>query len=156
MTLSVAEAWVEAPLRRFIDDARVSRALLLHPSGRVLARHGFDRPAEVMSACALAAGIRASAGELGRMLDGQPFVELHHGGTDAQLYLAEVPTPRGEHVLLVGFGGESSLGLVRLYRAELAERLAALVLPAEPAAVRLPADFERDLNRNLAVLFGRA
>ena len=156
MTLTVAEAWVEAPLRRFIDDARVSRTLLLHPSGRVLAQHGFDRSAEVMSACALAAGIRASAGELGRMLEGRPFVELHHGGTDAQLYLAEVPTPRGDHVLLVAFGGESSLGLVRLYRAELAERLAAVALPAEPPAVRLPADFELDLNRNLAVLFGRA
>jgi predicted regulator of Ras-like GTPase activity (Roadblock/LC7/MglB family) len=156
VTLTVAEAWVEAPLRRFIDDARVSRTLLLHPSGRVLAQHGFERSAEVMSACALAAGIRASAGELGRMLDGQPFAELHHGGSDAQLYLAEVATPRGDHVLLVRFGAESSLGLVRLYRAELAARLAALELPPQPAAVRLPADFELDLNRNLAVLFGRA
>ena len=156
MTLSVAEAWVEAPLRRFIDDARVSRTLLLHPSGRVLAQHGFDRSAEVMSACALAAGIRASSGELGRMLDGRPFLELHHGGTGEQLYLAEVPTPRGEHLLLAGFGAESSLGLVRLYRGELAERLAALVLPPAPPPVSLPADFELDLNRNLAVLFGRA
>jgi hypothetical protein len=156
MTLSVAEAWVEAPLRRFIDDARVSRTLLLHPSGRVLAQHGFSRSSDVMSACALAAGIRASAAELGRMLDGRPFVELHHGGTDAQLYLAEVHTPCGDHVLLAGFGAESSLGLVRLYRAELTERLAAVELPAGPAAVRLPADFEVDLNRNLAVLFGRA
>ena len=156
MTLAAAERWVEEPLRHFIDDARVWRTLLLHGSGRVLAQHGFARSADVMSACALAAAIRASAGELGRMLDGRPFVELHHAGEGDQLYLAEVPTPRGPHVLLAGFGAESSLGLVRLYRAELAERLAGAAPAAEAAPQALPEDFEVDLNRNLAVLFGRA
>lgn len=156
MTLAAAEGWVEGPMRQFIEDARLCHTLLLHPSGRVLAQHGFARSADVMSACALAAGIRASAAELGRMLDGRPFVELHHAGEGTQLYLAEVPTPRGQHVLLAGFGSESSLGLVRLYRAELADRLARAAPPAEGARAALPEDFELDLNRNLAVLFGRA
>ena len=56
------------------------------------------------------------------------------------------------------FDDASSIGLVRLYFGELAARLAAAA-PA-PAASRLaPAptlvDFESDLNRNLAKLFGR-
>ena len=46
----------------------------------MLAQHGFARSVDVMSACALAAGIHASAGELGRMLDGTPFRGLHHAG----------------------------------------------------------------------------
>jgi predicted regulator of Ras-like GTPase activity (Roadblock/LC7/MglB family) len=155
-SLAAVEQWVEQPLRRFVEDARVLHTLLLHPSGRVVAQQGFARSADVMSACALAAGIRASAGELGRMLDGRPFGELYHAGEGRQLYLADVATPRGPYVVLAVFDAESSLGLVRLYFAELAGRLAAAV-PADVADPRvLPSGFEQDLNRNLAVLFGRA
>jgi Roadblock/LC7 domain len=154
--LAVVEPWVEAPLRRFADDARVTRTLLLHPSGRVVAQQGFGTSSDVMSACALAAGIRASAGELGRMLDGRPFAELHHAGEERQLYLAEVATPRGPYVFLAVFDGESSLGLVRLYFAELAAHLAAAAPAAVAEAPVLPTGFELELNRNLAVLFGRA
>ena len=154
--VATVEGWVEAPLRRFVEDARVLRSLLLHPSGRVVAQQGFARSTDVMSACALAAGIRASAGELGRMLDGRPFGELFHAGDGRQLYLAEVATPRGPYVFLAVFDAESSLGLVRLYFAELAAHLAAAAPApaAEPHA--LPSGFEQELNRNLAVLFGRA
>lgn len=73
MRAYVAEAWVEAPLQRFVDDAHVQFALLLHPSGQVLGQFGFTRAVDVMAACALGAAIHASAGELGRELDGHPF-----------------------------------------------------------------------------------
>jgi predicted regulator of Ras-like GTPase activity (Roadblock/LC7/MglB family) len=155
-SLAAVERWVEQPLRRFVEDARLRRTLLLHPSGQVVAQQGFARSVDVMSACALAAGIRASAGELGRMLDGRPFGELFHAGDGRQLYLADVATPRGPYVLLAVFDAESSLGLVRLYFAELAEDLAAAA-PAPVAEPKvLPSGFEQELNRNLAVLFGRA
>jgi hypothetical protein len=55
------------------------------------------------------------------------------------------------------FGPESSLGLVRLYFEELVHGLAAAAPPLEgTAGPALAEHFERDLNRNLAVLFGRA
>ncbi len=157
MNIAVVESWIEAPLRQFVRDAEVELALLLHPSGQVLAQHGFARAVDVMTACALAAGIHASAGELGRQLDGKPFRGLHHVGRTRQIFLAEALSPRGSYVFLTVFGSESSLGLVRLYFDELVAQLAA----AEPAAapVNAPAlaeSFERDLDRNLAVLFGRA
>ena len=66
MQMTVVEAWIEEPLKRFVDDAGAELALLLHPSGQVLAQHGFARAVDVMSACALAAAIHASSGELGR------------------------------------------------------------------------------------------
>ena len=152
------EAWMEEPLRRFIFDSRVRLVLLLESSGRVLAQHGFTRSIDVMSACALAAAIHASAAEIGRQLDGKPFTALHHPGTDRQVFLGELPTARAAYILLTVFDDASSIGLVRLYFGELAARLAAAA-PA-PAASRLaPAptlvDFESDLNRNLATLFGR-
>ena len=62
MQLAVVESWIEAPLKQFVSDAGAELALLLHPSGQVLAQHGFARAVDVMSACALAAGIHASAG----------------------------------------------------------------------------------------------
>jgi hypothetical protein len=157
MQMTVVEAWIEEPLKRFVVDAGAELALLLHPSGQVLAQHGFARSVDVMSACALAAGIHASSGELGRMLDGRPFRGLHHSGRTRQIFLAEALSPRGAFVFLTVFGPESSLGLVRLYFEELVAGLTSAAPPLEAApGPALAEHFERDLNRNLAVLFGRA
>ena len=156
-SVSVVESWIEGPLKQFVSDAGAELALLLHPSGQVLAQHGFARAVDVMTACALAAGIHASAGELGKLLDGKPFRGLHHVGRERQIFLAEAVWPRGTYIFLTVFGSESSLGLVRLYFDELVAALVAAapkeVVPTTPA---LAEHFERDLNRNLAVLFGRA
>lgn len=157
MSITTVEPWVEPPLRRFLDEARTVLALLLHPSGQVVAQFGFTRAVDVMSACALAAAIHASSGELGRQLEGRPFRGLHHAGADRQLYLAEARTPRGSYILLTVFDQESSLGLVSLYFDEFCRELAAAAPPPPPPAKPvLETDFERDLNRNLAALFGRA
>ena len=153
---TAVEPWLEEPLARFIDDARVQLALLLDTSGRVLAQHGFTRSVDVMSACALAAAIHASASEIGRQLDGAPFTSLHHAGQARQVFLGALSTPRGAQILLTVFDDATSVGLVRLYFAELSKRLAAAA-PAVVQAVPSPTlvDFESDLNRNLAKLFGR-
>jgi hypothetical protein len=157
MKLAVVESWIETPLRRFVAEAGAELALLLHPNGQVLAQHGFARAVDVMSACALAAGIHASAGELGRQLEGRPFRGLHHVGRTRQIFLAEAHWPRGTYIFLTVFGSESSLGLVRLYFDEMVAALAAAAPPETvPAAPVLAEQFERDLNRNLDVLFGRA
>lgn len=156
MTVAVVENWVEEPLRRFVADARVRLALLLHTSGQVLAQSGFTRSVDVMSACALAAAIHASAGELGKQLDGKPFHVLHHAGKERQIFLAPARTARGLYIFLSVFDQESSLGLVQLYYGEFVTRLVEAAPPPEPPPVVLPENFEGELNRNLAALFGRA
>jgi hypothetical protein len=154
---TVVESWIEGPLERFVHDAEVELALLLHPSGQVLAQHGFARAVDVMSACALAAGIHASAGELGRQLDGRPFRGLHHVGRTRQIFMAEAVSPRGTYIFLTVFGPESSLGLVRLYFEELVAGLTAAAPVDTPTMTPALAEhFERDLDRNLASLFGRS
>jgi hypothetical protein len=153
---TAVEPWIEDPLVRFIDDARVRLVILLESSGRVLAQHGFTRSIDVMSACALAAAIHASASEIGRQLDGTPFTTLHHPGQDRQIFLGALATPRGAYVLLTVFDDATSIGLVRLYFTELSSRLAAATpAPAAPTPNPGLVDFEGDLNRNLAKLFGR-
>ena len=156
MSVAVVEGWVEEPLKRFVADARVRLALLLHTSGQVVAQSGFTRAVDVMSACALAAAIHASAGELGRQLEGKPFHGLHHAGKSRQIFLAPARTAASMYIFLTVFDQESSLGLVQLYFAEFASRLAAAAPAPGASPVVLPENFEGDLNRNLAVLFGRA
>jgi Roadblock/LC7 domain len=157
MNTTVVESWIEVPLKQFLDDAEVELALLLHPSGQVLAQHGFARSVDVMSACALAAGIHATSGELGRMVDDRPFRGLHHVGATRQIFVAEARSPRGAYIFLTVFGTDSSIGLVRLYFEELVKARTLAAPSAEPEqAPALAEHFERDLNRNLAVLFGRA
>jgi predicted regulator of Ras-like GTPase activity (Roadblock/LC7/MglB family) len=152
----VAEPWIEAPLQTFVDDARAIFALLLHPNGQVMGQFGFTRAVDVMAACALAAAIHASAGELGRELNGKPFREMYHAGKDRQIFIGEVPTTRHRFVFLTVFDAESSLGLVRIYFQE----LCALLEHAQPPAIaHMPisdTSLEQDLNHNLALLFGRS
>jgi hypothetical protein len=161
MRARVSEPWVEAPLQRFADQSRVTFALLLQPSGQVLGQFGFTRAMDVMAACSLAAAINVTAAQLGRELEGSPFSELHHAGRERELYIAEAPTARGPLVLLAAFDGESSLGLVRLYFRDLCAALAEAAstpaaAPEQPIALDLGENLERDLNRSLAILFGRA
>ncbi len=156
MTLAVVEHWIEEPLRHFLDDAQVLLALVLTPSGQVLAQHGFTRAVDVMSACALAAAIQASSAELGRQLQDRPFGALHHAGCARQLFLASADTPRGPLLVVSVFDDATSIGLVQLYFEELRGRLAASAPPAHATPPAPLADtFERDLDRNLALLFRR-
>lgn len=156
MRAHVAEQWVETPLQRFVEETRVLFALLLQPSGQVLGQFGFTRAVDVMAACALGAAIHASAGELGRELDGRPFREMYHAGRDRQIYIAEAGTSRGPLLLLTAFDTESSLGLVQVYFRELSEALRVAAPLQEDRAPALTENFEQDLQRSLAVLFGRA
>jgi hypothetical protein len=157
MIKASVEPWIEAPLQKFVDDADVVLALLLHPSGQVLAQYGFTRAMDIMSACALAAAINVSSMELGRQLEGKPFSGLHHAGKERQVFLAETQTIRGPYILLTVFDHDSSLGLVRMYFDEFRVNLAnAAPPPVAAPEPMLNEDFERELNRNLAVLFGRA
>jgi hypothetical protein len=156
VSITTVEAWVEAPLRKFVEEARTVLGLLLHPSGQVVAQFGFARAVDVMSACALAAAIHASSGELGKQLDGKAFRGLHHPGRDRQLYIAEAVTPRGSFIFLTVFDQESSFGLVRMYFDTFCKDLAAAAPAAAVHVEPVLADrFEHELNRNLEALFGR-
>ena len=155
MIKSSVEPWLDGPMSRFVGDAGVRLGLLLLPSGQVLAQFGFTRALDVMTACALAAAIHASSAELGRLLDGRPFSSLH-AGREPQFFLAEAQTARGPYIFLTVFDQESSLGLVRLYFDEFKTNLAGAVPPPAYQEPVLDTNFERELNSNLAVLFGRA
>jgi predicted regulator of Ras-like GTPase activity (Roadblock/LC7/MglB family) len=151
---TVAEAWVEAPLRKLMEDARLISGVLLYPTGRAVGQFGFSNAADVMSICALTSAINASARELGRQLDGKPFYELHHAGAERQVFMARA-TAGGQEFLFVGvFDVESSLGMVEIYFAEFQKALEKLRPEAPQTKIIRPGDFEGELNRSLDALFG--
>lgn len=156
MQIATVEGWIAPPLQRFVDEARARLALLLHPSGQAVAQAGFARRVDVMSACALAAASHATASELGRYVDGKPFRGLHYAGPEKQLFIATIETRAGTYICLTVFDDESSLGLVRMYFDDLRRELvAAAPVPPDTTTPVLAVDFEADLNKNLAMLFGR-
>ena len=152
---TVAEAWVAAPLRKLMEDARLISGVLLYPTGRAVGQFGFSNAADVMSICALTSAINASARELGRQLDGKPFYEMHHAGADRQVFMARASAGSQELLFVGVFDRESSLGVVEMYFTEFQKALEKLrpEAPAPPKPV--PAgDFEGELNRSLDALFG--
>lgn len=152
----MAVGWADAALKKFVDEARLHLAVLMHASGQVLAQVGFQRSLDVQTACALSAAINASAEHLGTMVDGTPFRGLHFAGKSRQMYLAQVPLTDTPLLVLGVFDSESSLGIVQLFLKELQADIAAAAPAPTAAAPALATDFEGELNRNLAQLFGRS
>jgi predicted regulator of Ras-like GTPase activity (Roadblock/LC7/MglB family) len=151
---TVAEAWVEGPLRRLMEDARLISGVMLYPSGRAVGQFGFSNAADVMSVCALTSAINASARELGRQLDGKPFLEMHHSGAERQVFMARCAAA-GQEFLFVGvFDRESSLGVVEIYFEEFQKALVNIRPTADAPKIVPAGDFEGELNRSLDALFG--
>jgi len=149
---AVSAAWLDVPLRRFVQDSRVQRAVVLRPDGRVLGQFGFPSSAEVRTACALAAAINASGKELGKQLDGRPFLGLHQGGRSQGVFMGACAAGGKECLLLAAFDRESTLGLVRLYFGEFRDAVGSV--DGIPVRVEQTHDLEADLNSSLDALFG--
>jgi hypothetical protein len=151
---TVAEAWVAAPLRQLMEDARLISGVLLYPSGRAVGQFGFSNAADVMSICALTSAINASSRELGRQLDGKPFYETHHAGADRQVFMARCAAGAQEFLFVGVFNRESSVGVVEIYFAEFQKTLENLKPQTEVKGKGPSGDFEGELNRSLDALFG--
>jgi hypothetical protein len=149
---TVGTAWLDVPLRRFMQDSRVQRAIVLRPDGKVLGQFGFQSAAEVKTACSLAAAINASGRELGKQLSGRPFLGLHQGGRTQGVFMGACEAGGKECLLLAAFDRESTLGLVRLYFGEFRDALGGV--DGTAASAELSMDLETDLNSSLDALFG--
>jgi len=149
---AVTAEWLDVPLRRFMQDSRAQRAIVLRPDGKVLAQFGFQSASEVKTACSLAAAINASGRELGKQLSGAPFRGMHQGGRTQGVFMGLCAAGGTDCLLLAAFDRESTLGLVRLYFGEFKDALNSL--DGSIARPELPMDLESDLNSSLDALFG--
>lgn len=137
------------PIAEFVREARVRTALLINTSGQVLAQHGFTRSYEVMNVASLAAATHASARMLAELTSARHWTHLHHAGKQRQMFLAAVPTPGAELILVSIFDGESSLGIVQLFFEQLRVQIAALPEFQQRGRTTTQQHFERDLEAGL-------
>lgn len=146
--------WADEPLRQFVQTSGVDLAIVMRPTGQVVAQHGFTQALDVMTASALAAAIHSASAELGRLVDdGQPFVNLYQAGESRRLFLGRCDTPRDSLLLLAIFGESSSIGLVQLFFEDFRRAILNAVQQTPPALPILEEDFERELIRSLDALF---
>ncbi len=155
MTTTVVEPWTEAPLVRYVGQASARLVVVMTPAGQVLAQHGFPRAVDLMGVSALGAAIVASSGALAELLGERSFGALFHAGERHGIHLASCRTPRGTLVVLTVFGRETSIGLVELFYDEFVAALRDAAPAAAPRGPVLAENFEAELGRSLATLFGR-
>jgi len=152
---TVVEPWTEAPLVRYVGQASARLVVVMTPAGQVLAQHGFPRAVDLMGVSALGAAIVASSGALAELVGERSFGALFHAGERHGIHLASCRTPRGPLVVLTVFGRETSIGLVEVFFEEFVAALQAAAPAAEARGPVLAGDFEAELGRSLATLFGR-
>jgi hypothetical protein len=147
---SAAPHLLQDALDRFGREAKVRLALLMEGSGRILARNGSESGVDLAAMTTLGAGIQSASREMARML-GQPhFQQLYQGKGDRQLFLAPIPTPTGELILVALFGSETNVGLVRVRFDQMLQESAELGWSsAQAAPARDAAAFEAELAAGL-------
>lgn len=155
MSTTVVETWTELPLVRFINQSSARLVVVMTPAGQVLAQHGFAKAVDLMSAAALGAAIMASSGALAQQVGETAFAALYHAGQKHGIHLAMTETPRGRLIVLTVFGRETSIGLVQVFYDEFVVALKQAAPAEPPRQPILAADFENQLNSNLASLFKR-
>lgn len=146
------ESAVGAPFRRFLRESRVRRILLSDSSGRVLAKHGFGEGMDVAAFATLGAAVQSASLAIARLLNQRRFEQLYQGSGERQLFLAPVQTPAGEMIVLLVFGSETNIGLVRVLFRDLARELGELPLvSAVSPAPHNAAAFEARLLSSVGV-----
>lgn len=145
---------LDAPMQRFVREARVRVALLVNRSGQVLAQHGFTHRYEVIDIASLVAAANAAAGALAAMTGAGEWTHLHHAGRMREIVLAPLSTPSEPVIVAAVFEGDSSLGLVQLFIDRLGEEIEVLPEMRTPAPTSDAVGFEHDLEAGLERLFG--
>lgn len=153
--VKAVEEWAEAPLGRFVKESGLRLSLLTTTSGQVVAQYGFTKSLDVMAAAALGAGVVSSTALMSEMIGEGGLVRINNRGHAQGIFLGEFDTPRGRHIVLAVYDSGSSAGLVQLFFEDLVEEITASCPAPETRRVILAEDFERELNDNLAALFGR-
>ncbi|MFQ5551075.1 MAG: hypothetical protein ACE5FJ_07555 [Gemmatimonadales bacterium] len=153
--IRTVEQWAAEPLAALVREAGARLSLLTTPSGQVIAQYGFTRSVDVMAAAALGAGIVSSTAQIAAMLEETGAIALNHQGSEHGIFISTFDSPRGQLLVLVVYGIESSPGLVQLFFEDFVDEVARVCPAPDSRRVVLAENFENELNSNLATLFGR-
>ena len=115
-------------LREFLKLSNAKCVLLVDKEGHMVTRQGVTREFDMDTISALVAGSFAATKEMARVLGEDEFSVLFHQGKTDSIQLSLV----GDRTLLtVIFDEATTVGMVRLYAAETAKRLAEIFVKHE-------------------------
>lgn len=146
-------------LREFLKLSNAKCAMLVDKEGHMVTRQGITRDLDMDTISALVAGSFAATKEMARVLGEDEFSVLFHQGKTDNIQLSLV----GDRTLLtVIFDEATTVGMVRLYSAETAKRMAELFekherevrLKGPPAGEDLADGFAATAKDKLDDLFG--
>ena len=114
---------IDKVLSRLIKGAEAKCALLVDKDGHMVTWRGHTKRIDLDTISALVAGSFAATREMAKLLGEEEFTALFHQGKSDNIQLALV----GDRALLTAiFDETTTVGMVRLYSAEAAKRLATI------------------------------
>lgn len=126
---------INAILDAFLKQSAAKCAMLVDKDGHMVTHRGATQRIDVDTISALVAGSFAATREMAKLLGEEEFSALFHQGKSDNIQLSLV----GDRALLTAiFDDQTTVGMVRLYAAEAAKRLATVFKKksAEAAADR--------------------
>jgi predicted regulator of Ras-like GTPase activity (Roadblock/LC7/MglB family) len=114
---------IDAILDAYLKQSAAKCALLVDKDGHMVTHRGASKRIDLDTISALVAGSFAATREMAKILGEEEFSALFHQGKSDNIQLSIV----GDRALLTTIFDESTtVGMVRLYSAEAAKRLAAI------------------------------
>ena len=116
---------INAVLTNFLGESGASEALLIDRSGQLLVATGSNRALDTVSISALAACAFSSTGALAQLLGETEFTVLFHQGNKESIHVSTVD----DHAILLAiFGGQTTVGMVRLFAKEAATSIGQILI----------------------------
>lgn len=120
-------AQIDAVMTKLLKGSEAKCALLVDKDGHLISRHGFTQTLDTTALAALMAGSFASTAEIARLVGELEFSVLFHQGKKDHIHMNIV----GERsILAVVFDDRTTIGMVRLYAKEAADKLQQIFLSA--------------------------
>jgi predicted regulator of Ras-like GTPase activity (Roadblock/LC7/MglB family) len=142
---------INAAMLRMIKKAEAKCALLVDKDGHLITRQGFTQTLDTTALSALLAGSFASTKEIARLVGEPEFSVLFHQGQKDHIHISLV----GERcILAIVFDDRTTIGMVRLYAKETADRLKEIISEAtEGSSVGLDDVFSQTAQSKIDDVF---
>ena len=141
---------INAAMLRLLKKAEAKCALLVDKDGHLITRQGFTQTLDTTALSALLAGSFASTREIARLVGEPEFSVLFHQGVRDHIHVSLV----GDRcILAIVFDDRTTVGMVRLYAKETADRLKELTSMAGQASADLSPDFATSAGEKIDNMF---
>jgi len=141
---------INAALLRLIKKAEAKCALLVDKDGHLITRQGFTQSLDTTALSALLAGSFASTREIARLVGEPEFSVLFHQGKRDHIHISLVGD---RSILAIVFDDRTTIGMVRLYAKETADRLKELISASAQKEAHLDPDFARHAGAKIDSMF---